>query len=89
MRLVEFVAEALELVVVITPILVHLDVEFQEHLLAEEGLKVVACCLPHLLKALTLVANDDSLLLGACHIDGGRYAVDGRLLLVCLDGNLA
>ena len=83
------IPESAQLTLVVTPILLHLDKELEKYLLAQELLHVLSCLLSNTLQSLALVTNDDTLLRVAGYINGGRNAVDGRLLFVGVDLDLA
>ena len=87
--LLQVVTKATQLSLAVAPILLHLYKELQKDLLAQKSLHILAGLLSHLLQALALVADDDSLLRLAGNIDCSRGAVDSGLLLVGVNLNLA
>ena len=74
------IAEATELAVGIPPVVAHLHVKLQEHLLAEKLFEFDACGRPHPFQHLALMSDEDAFLRLASHINGSRNAVKTGLL---------
>ena len=83
------VAEAIEVALVVAPVLFDLDEGGEHDLLAEEGLDVLACQHAEPTQHGTFVTNEDALLAFAFAIDDGRNVDDVVALLEALDADLA
>ena len=74
---------------VVAPVVVHLDEQLQENLLAEELLHVLARGLPDPFEFLALMPDQNAFLRVAGDVDRCGDAVDRRLLLIAFDLDFA
>ena len=79
------IAEPAELTVVVAPVVVDLDEQLKENLLAQKLFQLLAGLRSDPFQALAPMTDHDAFLALSRHVDRGRYAVDRRLLLILLD----
>ena len=77
-----------EFVLLVAPVFLDLDVEFEEDFLVKEGFDVLACEGAYALEHLALVADDDALLAIALDIDDGHDVYGLVALVKLLDDDL-